>query len=617
MRFLPILIVLGFLAQVTAAEPPDLKELVAIAKRYDIPMPPKQAKLVLAHTGWSAVLSNPSTSREPGIYSPAFLLEKGKDGSVYVLRGAEREKLKERPGELIRVFDLEKAERKPGGYIPEFDRASCYICAVQLAERGELETAKALWKKSSAAGAIGDIRHHEDQSPYINDPPKLLARCIYEHLRNETVREPKRWPQIQASMTKLFDEFPFLVKPEQRERSFSFANQRREFLADLTATVKAPPAKDNSVEALLLEWSRRPGTMRRLGVVRSDQDESEAVAPANKILGQGLSAVPELIALLDDKRMTVHDVPQIMNSIPRVKRLGELAETLLEELSGDRRDQFTNKAQPTQFWKDWWAKNGKQPEKETMLKKVFTYSGDKITRVNKLPAMILADRFPEELPSLAKKYLESARSSLQPSTLAEAIAGARLPKEERVKLLIEFLSKDSIEHNRCVLQVLAELDAKKCAELVGPIIDELPTRPSQALWICPEAHYTHVVMRLEDDAVWKKYLEHTRKCETALRMEIMNPFNYSYIKDKNRQRRLAFLAAFLDDDALRQTNQTGPYAAFKIPKMTVRDFVAMQVASILDLKDRPDEFWSAEQWTQLRETVKKALKSEKLPDLAK
>jgi len=97
----------------------------------------------------------------------------------------------------------------------------------------------------------------------------------------------------------------------------------------------------------------------------------------------------------------------------------------------------------------------------------------------------------------------------------------------------------------------------------------------------------------------------------------MNPMNYSYIRDKNRQRRIAFLAAFLDDDELRpESKQTGPYAAFTFPKITVRDFVTMEIASILNMKDSPDKFWTAEQWTGLREKVKEALKSEKLPKWA-
>jgi hypothetical protein len=335
---------------------------------------------------------------------------------------------------------------------------------------------------------------------------------------------------------------------------------------------------------------------------------------------RGVSAVPELIALLDDKRMTAYYVPQIMNSIPRVRQVGELAEMLLEQISGqDRNERFrVTVPKSTQYWKDWWAKNHDRPEKEILLENAFTRSRDRIMRVNQLPVRILAERYPEELAALGKSYLDKAVGSLQPFTLAEAYARARLPKEERVKLLLALLVDDNIEHQWCVLQVLAQLDAKKCSELVGPIIDKLPVRPSGPLWTCPEASYTHVVKRLEDDRIWKKYLDHTRKCEVALRLEIMNPLSYGYFKEENRQRRLGFLAAFLDDEALRpEAKEDGPYAAFTFPKITVRDFVVMEIAYILKLDDSPDEFWTAEQWTKLREKVKEALKSEKLPDWAK
>src|SRR4051795_10607222 len=59
------------------SQPPTLYELASIAKRYGIPMPPKEAKLVLASTG--------ERVGDIVIYSPAFLLEERADGSVLVL----------------------------------------------------------------------------------------------------------------------------------------------------------------------------------------------------------------------------------------------------------------------------------------------------------------------------------------------------------------------------------------------------------------------------------------------------------------------------------------------------------------------------------------------------
>ena len=95
-------------------------------------------------------------------------------------------------------------------------------------------------------------------------------------------------------------------------------------------------------------------------------------------------------------------------------------------------------------------------------------------------------------------------------------------------------------------------------------------------------------------------------------MEMLNPFDYTYIGDKNRERRLACLVAFLDDRELRDDSKDkekwdGPCAAFTFPKIEVRNFAAMQIASILKLGAHPDEFWTARQWNELRKRVRTEL----------
>src|ERR1700722_18185194 len=105
--------------------------LVRIATRYGVPMPPPSAPLVLAATG-----------RDSDVYSPAFLLEAKKDGSAIVLRGFRRETLSMdgRRNALWCPFDGEFAH-------VDFHRVSAFICAVQLAARGDEERAQFLWKK--------------------------------------------------------------------------------------------------------------------------------------------------------------------------------------------------------------------------------------------------------------------------------------------------------------------------------------------------------------------------------------------------------------------------------------------------------------------------------------
>ena len=128
------------------ADPFVTKELKEIAARHRMPMPPKEARLVLAHTETWSVLGSRSTSRDPGIYSPAFLLEQKADGSIVILRGTERQTLEStRNNEpLWRKFSTNHVEPKLGGHMVDFYRLSAFVCAVQVAVRGDDATAQAI-----------------------------------------------------------------------------------------------------------------------------------------------------------------------------------------------------------------------------------------------------------------------------------------------------------------------------------------------------------------------------------------------------------------------------------------------------------------------------------------
>lgn len=101
-------------------------------------------------------------------------------------------------------------------------------------------------------------------------------------------------------------------------------------------------------------------------------------------------------------------------------------------------------------------------------------------------------------------------------------------------------------------------------------------------------------MEIQDDRTWKEYLKATKSAAADLREEMIEPMSYSYVGQKNRARRLAFLAAFLDDPV-------------------VRNVVVGKIASMVGLKAQPTEFWTADQWAQLRTQVQEALRREKLP----
>ena len=605
------LLIVGTLACVTMGAMGaslDTKPLVAIAKRHELPMPPADARLVLAHTEMWSGLGNQSTSRDPGIYSPACLLKEDADGSIRILRGAEQDTLQARHNQepLWRPFSTDKVEPKLGGHVASFSRLSVFVCAVQTATLGDQKTAQAIWERFSDGEWWSDARFGEDIAKQLKDQESLLGRCIFDHLRNALLDAGADRQVIHARMTALLKEFPKL-KTDWREQLYE----------DLTTTVNAAPPKAGSVEALLLEWASRPSNMRHLGM--HSRHTQDADAPAREILSLGLDAMPELLDLLKDQRVTAHEQQAFMKAPPRIKRVGELARQLVRQIAGDQAS-FPRYGDDTEAIRAWWEKARTQDESTALLAGVFNRKDAKIAGVNEGPIRIVAKKFPDKLPGLCAEFTAHATPDAQPYHLAEALAESSLPKEVRVRELSKFAERGSLEHKRCVLQNLAKLDEKACSALLLPILAELPKDATGPYWTCPEANFTHVVVQIEDDEVWRAYLQVAKRSSIGLRMEMMNPLNYCYVGKKNFGRRLAFLSAFLDDDAVRNMSGErgqfqGPCAGFKIPRLAVRDFAAMTLASLLDMKEAPDEFWTGAQWEELRREVRERLAEQKLPEL--
>ncbi len=587
----------------------DTKNLVEVGSRHSLPLPSKEARLVLAHTGSWGVLGSQSTSRDPGIYSPAYLLEERSDGSVLVLRGTETHLIPPRHNRRPpwRPFSTKVVEPKPDGHISSFSRLSAFVCAVQTAALGDEATAQAIWDRFSRAPMWSEARYGEDIQGQLRNPEMLLARCIFDHLRDALLQKQADREDIHTRMDALLSEFSRLDR-----------DWRRQIFNDLTITVDAKPAKPGSIEALLLDWADRPSDMRHLGIFH-DYGPNEADASAREIVMRGYNAVPELLALLDDPRITLHEIPACMKAPPRIKRVGELARGLISMIAGGHSD-FPEDTDSLEAIRAWWKGVRHLDEPDFLSDALFTDEGKTITAVNEGPARILGQRFPEKLGILCKRFSEHSTPDVQPWALADVLAQSRLPLETRIRLLSEFAQRGSLMQKRCILQRLAEIDDEVCSALLLPILKTLSKDVVGPYWTCPEASFTHVVNRIEDDNVWREYLRTAKRSAVGLRMEMMKSIDYCRTNEDNRQRRLAFLAAFLDDKAVRRMTDTvgkfdGPCSGFTIPRLAVRDLAAMKLVSLLDIEEFPDEFWTDVQWEGLRQKVRERLAQEELPGL--
>jgi hypothetical protein len=340
-----------------------------------------------------------------------------------------------------------------------------------------------------------------------------------------------------------------------------------------------------------------------------------------KIYLRGTSAIPELVRLSTSRKLTPAIQSAFMNAREKRLRTGHLAGSILEDMTGTLSASKTgNSIQRFHTlddrWKPWLIKTNISAEKAFFIKAL----GDP-NRLEKIPSevplVILLQKYPTSALDLAKQFSTSKHVSL----FISALMDSKLKKATKLKALKTVSQKQKGMARRYMIQNLARLDSTATAREVLPLIATLPQDVNTPYWTAEEATLTHIVMQLDDTTVWKAFLAKAKTCSIGLRMELMNPMNYSYIGKKNESLRLAFLAAFMNDSEVRKIKGSdprweGPHAGFTYDRLSVQNFVSEIIASILKVPGEPADHWKEKQWKPFRQEVQKAISKLTLPDLS-
>jgi hypothetical protein len=503
-----------------------------------------------------------------------------------------------RRGEPLSLpFSTERIQPKPGGQANRFYDFSSFVCAVQLAARGDEANAQAIWRRFVLADYWSGGGWCQESMEEPEDLRLFFGNRIFDHLRQRILQGANGWPEVHGRMKALFDECPALRTKE-----------RKELFDDLTATLKARPPKPGSTEALLLAWAGQPNCpeFNSYGV------EFETTnSPAREVVRRRYTAVPDLIALLNDRRLVAREFCTV-NTPDRIARVSDVAQDFLREitaLSTTNRDAFQT----------WWKKNRRRSEPEILADSVFHRSGGQITWVNRKSVELLASNYPALLPDLCDEFCKAASPRTSPASLPFALAASPLPTDVRLQTLSDLAQKGPWEHQQAFLGALGTIDEKKAAEIILPILRKLPATATGNYSDCPEVSAAGIVFYMENDAPWREYLRTAQRSQPGLRLEMINAMTRYGLDERHRGRCLAFLAVFLEDKAAeeldRSTGLGRVWAGWQAPKISVRDFAAMQVARLLEWEEDPDESWTPAQWDELHKKVRAKLAAEKLPDL--
>lgn len=591
----------------------DFDRLVKIAERYDCPQPNAADVLVVGWDGSSRPIG-PSNSRNAGIYRPAFVINESSSKEADVLMGFERMKCGSRKTiPATREFTLDSPHESLDGYTIEHNHLSNFETCVQLARLGQKELANNLWAKFSSSNYICGAQPNEGVAALLSRTDLLLARAIFEYYENKTLDADSNWREISKMLEQLRGEFPDLFNRE------GFVGLRRsEFADDLKATVAAAEPSSGTVEEKLLIWANTTAETPRFDFFESENDSTNA--PAREIFLRGIKSIEPLIELMSDRRIT----RRVMHSLKGFEsryRVGELAELLLVEIAGAQ-SPMTNQwvTMTPDAWRDWLASTDLAVEADFLERAAFDVESGTAYEV---PVRVLEARHPMRFTKLVETVADKAKPETRCHYVTGTIRDSRtMSVEEKTELLSLMFEQLPDAQKRSAVQDLAYVNKDKAAELVLPLIRNIPNDVDGQYWTNEWANLTHVVMPLDDIEVWRAHLKAAKKASVGLRMELMGPMNYSYIGSTNLDFRLAFLSSFLDDETIRISKDDnpkfdGPCAAFTFDTISVRDYVTMQLASlILELDDYPDDSWSSNKWDELRKEVRSQLALRRLPDIS-
>ena len=591
MRAKPILVA-ALLLTVVASRlfASDLDQLLADYRGYGLRLPPVDAKLVRFESGGRFILND---KLMPPTYSLGFLLRaRTKDSPALLLVGTREIQLEpskavefvEPKPELVKSIEFQRWGQAT------FELNDGLVLALQCKARGWNALAQDLWTSSLKQ----DSGH-----PFgmFYQPANLSDRTAVAYLA---------WAYSGNE----------LVKPDS-DRAKTAKRMKALFAAEPGLNTEFNRALLTSLEAALVPSTAKPGTMERLiddltEMCNTDRKRDEADPRYSRLAEMGFVAVPALLEHLDDDRLT-RSVKQGFNNFPTWNlRVKDVVSDVLQELAGEeigkdlldrRRGSTVEKADAQR----WWDKARKDGEEAYLLRHVLP-AGEKAAWPQNLMLDIITKKYPQHLSEIYTTILDQ-RPTIQSWPVAEAVAKSSLPDDTKRKLFLHASRNKSLELRRCGLTQLQKLDPQEFMTILLATLESLPPTPTEPYWECPEAAFVHLVMATDDDRAWKMLKKVAQRSDVGLRMEFMNPMNYTYVGDRQRLQRLDFLASFLDDAEAPDLTANpkmfdGPYAGFTFLRLEVRDLAAMEIASILGMPDQPDRTWTPEQWKKLRNQVR-------------
>ncbi len=545
-----------------AADPPKTKlaELVRLYQAYDLPAPPKDAKLY-------------RYDPKGGKSSPAigFGLKPDRDGI---------------PTEFQHGFEISKFDTDYHTEIrPDAKRVTVeeieFVMIVQFHLRGWTALAEELLPK------------WEDQG---RTPEQALARAAWDYWLVR-LRDPKvDRALVVRRMASAMRAEPDMFADEYHEPTY----------VDLRKSLLPSRAKPGTPEALIDDWLDMAGYF-------NDQVPGERYEAVVRL---GFDAVPALIDALDDTRLTRaygtldfghHEYPH---------RIKDFAHGILCGFmyDGERFADLKEGGLDMKAVKKWWASVSKANEEEYVVGRVLRPAKDHPLPNLRLLAVV-RHKYPKRLPALFREAMTDHPDHYL-SSVAQAVVASSLPTETKRELLLEAVGSKTPSHRGVGRGCLRDVDPERFHRIVIDALGKLPATPSKPYHDCEETAFVNDLLMTSVWKVWEAAEKYLRRADAGMREQWLHMLSW-YTPPERKRQAVELVAKFLTDTTVRDSSVRPelypPWHAERPEYRTVevRNCAAAALGQMLKLKPQPNPKWSADEWAKFREEVAKAVKEAK------
>jgi hypothetical protein len=334
------------------------------------------------------------------------------------------------------------------------------------------------------------------------------------------------------------------------------------------------------------------------------------------LVEEGFAAVPAVIDHLDDTRLTRCRGAVQASGLEDHLRVCDVANAFLLGLAGEGAEEEGFGGQEGRpigkaAAQAWWEKASKVGEEAYLLAHILPRD-NKAEWPHDHPLRVLVKKYPKDLPKLYRDVVDG-RPRIQSWPLAEAVALSALPLGQKVELFLHGARTKQGWHRLAALQHLKGLAPERFLALLLDNLDGLPETPEGPQWESPAGYYAAWVVQTDDPRAWRALERAARRCDVGQRTELLAVLGYRSFGQRQRQRRVALLAAFLEDAAVMDApsnpgKSPRPLAVFGITRLEVRDLAAWGIASVLGMPADPEPDWGPKEWAELRSRVRQAIK---------